>query len=172
MMMNLSELDHQLRTWNKKRKNNAEIAKTLPEALDLFILVMQAGLDFQVALTHYLDNAPRNALWNEFSTLQTEIRTGVSRTDALRHMRKRVTEPSLQETLQTILQGLELGSALTPILKIQAKALRQKRAYEAEKRAAVAPLKLMFPLLVFIFPTLFVILFTPIYLQMSSGGFQ
>jgi len=168
--MTLTALDQRLRAWNTQRQENLEIARTLPEALDLLILVMQAGLDFQVALAHFIDSAPRNALWKELSVLQTEIRTGVSRLEALRHMVRRVQEPSLQETGRTLIQGLELGSSLTPNLKMQAKALRQKRAFDAEKRAAVAPLKLMFPLLVFIFPTLFVILFTPIYIQMRTGS--
>ena len=140
----------------------------LPEAIDLLVLVMQAGLDFQVALAHYLERAPHNALWDEFSTLQTEIRTGLSRTDALRHLAGRVEEPSLRETARTIIQGIELGSSLTPILRAQAQALRKRRAYAAEKRAATAPLKLMFPLLVFIFPTLFAILVAPMLIQMSG----
>jgi tight adherence protein C len=154
--------------WWQTRKRNVEMGRALPEALDLLILVMQAGLDFQVALAHYLDHSPHNALWDEFMTVQTEIRTGLSRIDALRHLAARATEPSLQETARTLVQALELGSSLTPILRQQAKALRQRRSYDAERRAALAPLKLMFPLMVFIFPSLFVILFTPIVLQIGK----
>lgn len=166
-MFSLNEADKRFRQWMSHRKQQKEIAAALPEAIDLLVLVMQAGLDFQVALAHYLERAPRNALWNEFSTLQTEIRTGLSRTDALRHLAARVDEPSLKETARTVIQGIELGSSLTPILRAQAQALRKRRGYAAEKRAATAPLKLMFPLLVFIFPTLFAILIAPMLIQMS-----
>jgi tight adherence protein C len=167
-MISLTELDTNLRLWNERRKRRKVIAATLPEAIDLLILVMQAGLDFQVALGHYLENAPHNALWEEFSMLQTEIRTGLSRVEALRHLAQRVDEPNLKETARTIIQGLELGSSLTPILRIQAQTLRKRRANDAEKRAAIAPLKLMFPLLVFIFPTIFIILFAPMLIQMAG----
>jgi tight adherence protein C len=167
-MVSLKELDARIRQWNVNRKRAKEINAALPEAIDLLVLVMQAGLDFQVALAHYLDKAPHNALWEEFSTLQSEIRTGLSRTDALRHLAARVREPGLKETARTIIQGIELGSSLTPILRTQAQALRKQRAYAAEKQAATAPLKLMFPLLVFIFPTIFVILIAPMVIQMSG----
>src|SRR5476649_1024494 len=115
-MLSLKEADTRVRQWNVNRKRTKEIAAALPEAIDLLVLVMQAGLDFQVALAHYLEKAPHNALWDEFSTLQTEIRTGLARTDALRHLAARVQEPSLKETARTIVQGIELGSSLTPIL--------------------------------------------------------
>jgi tight adherence protein C len=131
---------------------------------------MQAGLDFQVALSQYLERAPAGPLREELAKLQTEIRTGCSRVDALRHLRDRVPEPGLQETARTLIQGIELGSSLTPILKAQAQALRRRRSYQAEKRAAVAPLKLMFPLFVFIFPTIFIVLFGPVYLTVMHGA--
>ncbi len=83
---------------------------------------------------------------------------------------QRVPEPALQETARTVIQGIELGSSLSPILRAQARALRQRRAFEAERKAAQAPLKLMFPLFVFIFPTIFVVLFGPILLHVLRGS--
>ncbi len=154
----------------KRKKRFAQISAALPEALDLLVVVMQAGLDFQVALEEYLNRAPKGPLWDEFSRLQAEIRTGSSRVQALRSLRARVPLPALQETMQTLIQGMELGSSLTPLLRTQAKALRMRRSLEAEKQAAVAPLKLMFPLFVFIFPTLFIALLGPVFLSMSKGG--
>jgi len=141
----------------------------LPEAIDLLTLVMQAGLDFQVALAHYLERAPQGPLREELSIVQSEIRTGTSRTDALRNLAERVPVKDLQETARAIIQGIELGSSLTPILRAQARALRKRRAFAAEKKAAVAPLKLMLPLFVFIFPTLFVVLFGPVVLTVMRG---
>ncbi len=154
--------------WMIERRRRRLIPAALPEALDLLTLVLQAGLDFQVALAHYLERAPQGPLREELALVQSEIRTGVSRVDALRHLGERVPDRDLRETTQAIIQGIELGSSLTPILRIQAKALRQRRAFEAEKQAAIAPLKLMFPLFVFIFPTLFVVLFGPVALTVMK----
>ena len=156
--------------WLEQRRRRKLIPAALPEALDLLTLVMQAGLDFQVALAHYLDRAPQGPLRDELATVQSEIRTGVSRVDALRRLAERVPDRDVRETARAIVQGIELGSSLTPILRAQARALRQRRAFAAEKRAAVAPLKLMFPLFVFIFPTLFVVLFGPVVLTVMKGG--
>jgi tight adherence protein C len=169
-MLTASKWYERIREWNRERKTLPQIAAALPEAIDLLVVVMQAGLDFQVALSQYLERAPDGPLREELVKLQTEIRTGNSRVDALRHLRDRVREPGLQETVRSIIQGIELGSSLTPLLKAQAQALRQRRSYQAEKRAAVAPLKLMFPLFFFIFPTIFIVLFGPIYLTVMHGA--
>lgn len=155
--------------WLAQRERMKRLPAALPEAIDLLTLVMQAGLDFQVALAHYLERAPEGPLREELSIVQSEIRTGVSRVDALRHLAERVPNRDFRETSRAIIQGIELGSSLTPILRAQAKALRKRRALDAEKRAAVAPLKLMFPLFVFIFPTLFVVLFGPVVLTIMRG---
>jgi tight adherence protein C len=169
-MISIREFDQRIRDWNEDRKTLPLIAGALPEAIDLLVLVMQAGLDFQVALAHYLEKAPHGPLWEELSKLQMEIRTGVSRVEALRHLAQRTHETGLREMARAIVQGIELGSSLTSILRAQSQALRRRRATLAEKRAALAPLKLMFPLLVFIFPTVLVVLFTPLYLTAQHVG--
>jgi tight adherence protein C len=168
-MRSLKELETKCRVCFLQRKRLRLIPAALPEAIDLLTLVMQAGLDFQVALSHYLERAPQGPLREELAIVQSEIRTGTSRVDALRHLCERVRDRDVRETARAIIQGIELGSSLTPILRAQAKALRKRRAFEAEKRAAVAPLKLMFPLFVFIFPTLFVVLFGPVVLTVMKG---
>src|SRR5450432_3880105 len=144
-MKSFQELEQVARAWIETRARLRLIPTALPEAIDLLTLVMQAGLDFQVALAHYLERAPQGPLREELSIVQSEIRTGTSRTDALRHLAERVPVRDLQETARAIIQGIELGSSLTPILRAQASALRKRRAFEAEKKAAVAPLKLMLP---------------------------
>ena len=168
----MAHREHQgrlMETRFSRRRRISLIRASLPEAIDLLTVVMQAGLDFQVALAHYLERAPQGPLREELALVQLEIRTGVSRIDALRNFCERVPDRDVRETARAIIQGIELGSSLVPILRTQAKALRQRRAFEAEKRAAVAPLKLMFPLFVFIFPTLFVVLFGPVVLAIARG---
>jgi len=169
MVVSLQDWNRRFKQWNVNRKRLPQMRAALPEAIDLMTLVMQAGLDFQVALVHYLERAPQSPLREELARVQSEIRTGVSRVDALRRLSERVPDRDVRETARAIIQGIELGSSLTPILRAQARALRKRRAFEAEKRAAVAPLKLMFPLFVFIFPTLFVVLFGPVVLTVMNG---
>ncbi len=169
MIPNIRELDARFKQWMRDRKRLPLIAAALPEAIDLMVLVMRAGLDFQVALAQYLERGPEGPLREEFSRMQAEMRTGTPRLEALRRLYDRVHEPGLRETVRAIIQGIELGSSLTPILRTQSQALRKTRAYQAERRAAVAPIKLMFPLFVFIFPTLFIVLFGPLLISFMQG---
>jgi tight adherence protein C len=156
------------RWWENKRKI-ARISSALPETIDLVALVLQAGLDFQMALAQSVIHLPCGPLRDELALVQNEIRTGASRVDALRNLARRTPSPDLREIASSILQGLELGSSLAPLLRRQARVLRTRRALEAEKRAALAPLKLLFPLFVFIFPTLFIVLFGPVVLAVMKG---
>jgi tight adherence protein C len=170
MGISFTDIDRRFRRWNTQRKRRLLIAAALPEAIDLLALVMQAGLDFQVALKHYVDDGPAGPLKEELQGVSREIQLGTSRVNALKHLCERMPEPALKETARTLIQGIELGSSLTPLLRSQAQALRRHRACQAEKAAAKAPLKLMFPLMVFIFPTIFIVLFGPLALQFYSGG--
>jgi len=165
-----SSLDQSFRAWNYRRKRFPEIAAALPEAIDMLALVMRAGLDFQVALKQYVNRGPDGALKEELRTVYQEIQLGSSRVEALKHLAKRVPEPGIREMTRTVIQGIEMGSSLTPLLRAQAQALRRQRAYQAEKKAAQAPLKLLFPLMVFIFPTIFIVLFGSLALNIYSGA--
>ncbi len=157
-----------MKSFAEKRRLQ-QIRASLPEALDILALVMQAGLDFQVALLHYLESGPVGPVREELAAMQLEIRTGTSRVEALRSLQTRVDSAELRETARALIQGIELGTSLAPVLRLQAKVLRKRRALEAEKHAALAPIKLMFPLFVFIFPTIFVVLFGPVVLSMMRG---
>ncbi|MFA5975736.1 MAG: type II secretion system F family protein [Elusimicrobiota bacterium] len=169
MVFSLAGLDVSFREWNRRRRLFPAIASALPEAIDLLALVMRAGLDFQVALQQYLIWGPPGPLRDELVLVQREIQTGSSRTEALRNLLKRVPEAGLRETVQAIVQGIEMGTSLSPLLRQQAQSLRQQRGFQAEKKAAVAPLKLMFPLFVFIFPTLLLVLFGPMAISLIQG---
>jgi tight adherence protein C len=166
----LKEWDAKVRAWNDRRKRARLIASALPEALDLLCLVMQAGLDFQVALKHYLEKGPGGPLKEELETVFHEIQLGISRVQALKNLCGRAPDPDLKETARALLHGLELGASLTPLLRTQAQALRRQRAFRVEKKAALAPLQLLFPLIVFIFPTIFMVLLGPLAIRVYSGG--
>jgi tight adherence protein C len=160
----------QLNQWRAKQKQKKRIDAALPAALDLMALVMQAGLDFQVALQKYVQEGPAGPLKEEWTALQQELALGASRKDALKHLAQHTCSDALRETARALTQGLELGSSLAPLLKMQARSLRQKMAFAAEKKAAQAPLKLLFPLFVFIFPTILAVLIGPIIMSIAAGG--
>jgi tight adherence protein C len=170
MAISVAALDHAVREWNIQRRARVEIRQQLPPAIDLLALIVQAGLDFQVALAYYVEHAPKGALQQELTRVQQEIRVGIPRVEALKRLGTRVGESSVREFVQTVVQGIELGASLGPLLRTQAQALRRAQAAHAEKQAAKAPLKLLAPLLLFIFPTIFIVLFGPLALTVLRGG--
>ena len=163
------QLDRHLLDWNRRRRRSQAIRAELPDALELWALMLQAGLDIRTALQHYLIDGPAGPLKSDLESVARELQMGAARAEALRQLAQRTDEPNLRETLRGLIQGLELGAALAPLLRSQARALRRQRALEAEKQAAQAPLKLLFPLIVFIFPTVFLVLFGPLALSLSQG---
>ena len=96
---------------------------------------------------------------------------GCSRKEAYALLAQRTTFRPLRDLSRGIVQALLLGTSFAPFLRQQAAALRLKRLHLAEKKAAEAPLKILFPLFVFIFPTIFLVLLAPIALSLSRGGF-
>lgn len=154
---------------SKIQQRHREISRTLPDVLDLLVLSMEAGLDFSAALNKYLEKGEKGQLHGELFMVQQEMQMGKTRIDALKSMDERLSIPSVNSITTSIIQALELGSSLTPVLKVQAEQLRIQRFQAAEKMAAEAPTKMLFPLLFFIFPTVFIILFGPIILSFLKG---
>lgn len=152
-------------------KRHKVITRSLPYALDLITVAVEAGLDFGAAVGRLVDKAKRGALTEEFFLMLQQIRMGKTRRDALRDMAKRVDLPDLASIVASLVQADELGTSLGPILRIQSDQLRTKRTQRAEKLAAEAPVKMLIPLLGCIFPAVFVMLFGPIILQFMKGGF-
>ena len=147
------------------------IFRALPDTVDIITMAMEAGLDFNAAVDRLVKQGEKNMLNMEFKKMFHEVQMGKSRIAALEDMTKRVEEPSLTSVVSSLIQGLKLGTSLSPILKAQSAQIRVLRSQMAEKLAAEAPLKLLFPLLFFIFPTIFIILFGPIVLMFMKGGF-
>jgi len=156
-------LNNQIQT---RQKN---ILRNLPDALDLLVLTMEAGLDFSMALNKYIEKGEKGPLRDEFFIVQQEIKMGKTRIEALNSLSERLKIPAVETVINSLVQGLQLGSSLTPILKIQSQQLRIQRFQMAEKLAAEAPTKMLFPLLFFIFPTVFIVLFVPIILSFLKG---
>lgn len=150
---------------SKIKQRNKIIFRTLPDVLDTIILCIKAGLDFSAALNKYVEKGQKGPLYDELFTVQKQIQMGKNRTEALEEMIERTQHPQLTEVVNSLVQSLKLGSSVVNVLKSQSEQLRIKRFQLAEKLAHEAPTKLLFPLVFFIFPTVFIILFVPIILS-------
>jgi len=161
--------------WLRKKitQRRTAIRRLMPYALDLLTLSVEAGLDFTAALGRMVPKLGNTALSQEFGEVLREIRLGRSRSEALREMADRVNMGEVTAFCSSLIQADELGADLGPVLRVLADQMRDQRANLAEKKAMEAPVKIMFPLIAFIFPTVFIILFAPIgidYLQDLFGG--
>lgn len=151
-------------TWLRRKlyRRQNEIRKLLPYALDLLTLSVEAGLDFTSALARLVPKMKGAALAEEFHELLRVIRLGRSRRDALRDMSERLNMPEVTSFTSSLVQADELGASIGNVLRVQCDQMRSDRANRAEKKAMEAPVKILFPLIAFIFPTVFIILFAPI----------
>jgi tight adherence protein C len=147
------------------KKRHLEIMKNLPNVLDLLTLSVEAGKDFLTSLRDILNRRKMDALGEELGRTFKEIQLGKKRQVALRDLSIRVKQPDLTAVLNAIIQAEELGVSIGNLLKIQGDMLRNKRFVRAEKLANEAPVKILFPMVVFIFPSVFIILMVPILMQ-------
>ena len=153
--------------WLRKviQSRHAEILSALPNVLDLLTLSVQAGKDFLASLRDIIHRRKMDALNEELSRTFQEIKLGKKRSQALRDLSSRVGQPDLSTVLNSIIQAEELGVSIGELLTIQGDMLRDKRFARAEKRAGEAPVKIVLPLALFIFPAVVIILVVPIILQ-------
>jgi tight adherence protein C len=153
--------------WLKTRiaKRQMEILRALPNLLDLLTLSVEAGKDFMSSLRDILQRRKMDALGEEWMRTFQEIQLGRKRTDALRDLSKRVRQPDLTSVVNAIIQAEELGVSIGQLLRIQGDVLRSKRFSMAEKLANEAPVKIIIPIVAFIFPAVIIILVGPIIMQ-------
>jgi len=142
-----------------------KIQKSLPFVLDLLTLSVEAGLDFMNAMQRIVDRSKVDALGEELLRVLREIQLGKTRRTALKDMSDRVDQTDLRSVINALVQADELGVGIASILRIQADQMRQRRFERAEKMANEAPVKMLFPLVAFIFPAVFLVLLGPIILQ-------
>ncbi len=150
------------------RKN--ELLKTLPFYLDIITLCVEAGLNMQGAMNQAVAKGPKGVLRNEFQRVLRDIRAGKGRADALRGMAERLNEPTVSHFTTAVVQAESMGMNLGPVLRAQADQRRTERFLRAEKLAMEAPVKMLFPLIVFIFPCTFIVLFFPIAMKFMHAG--
>jgi len=146
--------------WVKRviKKRLRTIDRDLPFYLDVITLSVEAGSNLTGALTQAVSKAPMSPLRQEFNRVLRDIRAGKQRADALREFSERIGNESLSSVVSGMIQAEKSGASLGPVLRSQATQLRNTRFADAEKRAMEAPVRLLAPLVLFIFPTTFVVL--------------
>lgn len=144
----------------KIKHRQVQIQKDLPYALDLIMVSVEAGLSFDGAMARVVNNI-KGELCDEFSKSLKEIRMGINRKTALRNMSERCDVKELSMFITSIIQADELGVSLGKVLRIESANLRELRKQLAREKAMKAPVKMLFPLIFFIFPSIFIIILGP-----------
>jgi tight adherence protein C len=152
---------------SKTQARQKQIQRALPDALDLLVISVEAGLGFDAAIQRLVDKRD-DALATEFARVLAEMRVGRSRRDALKDMVLRTQVPDLNNFVGAILQAEQLGVSVTKVLTVQAEQMRTVRRQRAEEKAAQLQLKLIFPLAIFIFPALCVVIMGPIWPTLAN----
>jgi tight adherence protein C len=136
------------------------ILKMIPDTLDLLTISVRAGLGFDAALAKVVEKLP-GPLSDEFRRALAEVRVGKARRDALRDMVPRTNVAPLSNFIGAIIQAEQLGVSISKVLQVQSEQLRIERRQRAEEMAAKAPIKMLFPLVGCIFPSLFIVILGP-----------
>lgn len=162
------------RVWLKDslKRRQKLVVKALPAYLDFLTMGVEAGLNMAGAIGQAVAKGPDGPLKNEFAFVLRDLRSGLTRAEALRRMDERVKVPQVTSFINAVIQAERMGASLGPTFRAQADQRRIERFQLAEKLAMEAPVKLIFPLVAFIFPVTFVVLMFPIAVKfMQSGAF-
>jgi tight adherence protein C len=142
------------------RRRQHDILLQIPDALDLLTISVRAGLGFDAALGKVVEKMV-GPLTDEFRRALAEVRVGKARREALRDIIPRTEVPALTNFIGAIIQAEQLGVSISKVLQVQSEQLRIERRQRAEEQAAKAPIKMLFPLVGCIFPSLFIIILGP-----------
>jgi tight adherence protein C len=152
---------------SRVQKRQASVAVELPDALDLLSVSVEAGLGFDGAVQKLTEHM-KGPLIEEFEMALGEMRIGEGRQEALKKMAQRSASPEMGSFVRSIIQADQLGISLGRILRIQATDSRMKRQMLAEEKAMKAPIKMLFPTVIFIFPAMFIVVLGPAFLNLST----
>ncbi len=152
----------------KLEERKEQIAKDLPDVIDLLVISVEAGLGFEAALGRVVQNVP-GELSNEFSRMLQETRVGVSRNEAMKALAERTDVDELNSFILSINQADQFGVSVSRMLRVQAEEIRVRRRQRIQERAFAAPVKMVFPLVLCIFPGIFVVLLAPAAMQIVDS---
>jgi tight adherence protein C len=153
----------------KMRARSLAMTLQLPDALDLLTISVEAGLGFDAALAKVVEKM-EGALVDEFRQALAEVRMGRSRREALRDVANRADAQPVTNFVGAIVQAEQLGVPIAKVLQIQSNQLRIERRQRAEEAAAKAPVKMLFPMVGCIFPTIFIVILGPAVVTVMGGG--
>lgn len=156
---------------NSRKAREAQIVRTLPGAVDVLSLSVEAGLEFLIALERLVKRGLSGPLRDELTAVLNDIRLGTTRSEALRAMASRLEIPQLSSFVSTLVQADLLGASIGDVLKSQAAFLRTERFQRAEKLGGQATQKIIFPMLLFIFPAVLLVVVAPIALKFIYQDF-
>lgn len=149
------------------RKRQQGIIRALPDALDLLVICVEAGLGFDQAIGKVYEKW-ENDLALAFGRVLKEIQLGKQRRDALRDMAERMDVPDVNAFIAAVIQADQLGVSMGKILRIQSDQMRVKRRQRAQEKAHQAPIKMMIPMVLLIFPSIWIVLLGPAIIQVKN----
>lgn len=158
----------------KTRQRSKQIQLSLPDMLDMMVVCVEAGLGLNQAMQRVAEElgTMSPALSEELQLTNLEIQTGMPRDEALRNLGVRTDSPDLKSLVAMLIQTDRFGTSIARALRVHSKTLRTKRRQRAEEQAAKTTIKLVFPLVIFIFPALLVVILAPAVLHIirTLGG--
>jgi tight adherence protein C len=151
----------------RRRTRQKEMQKALPDALDLLVVCVEAGLALNQALVRVSEETERLSpvLAEQLALVNLEIRAGTARDEALRNLGERTGLDDIKSLVAMLVQTDRFGTSIAQALRVHADTLRTKRRQRAEEAAAKTTIKLVFPLVLFIFPAMFVVILGPALIQ-------
>jgi tight adherence protein C len=150
------------------RKRQDEIVKTLPDALDILSVCVEAGLGLDGAMQRVADKW-ENEIGKAFERVLREMQMGRERSAALRDMAYRMEVRDMTSFVAALIQASQLGISISKVLKVQADQMRIKRRQRAEERAQQAPVKMLFPMTFLIFPSIWIVIMGPAFLILKAS---
>ncbi|WP_299598345.1 type II secretion system F family protein [uncultured Microbulbifer sp.] len=152
-----------------RTRREQALVRSLPIYLDFLTMSTQAGLNITGAIMQSVDKGPESPMKIEFRKYLRDLRAGMSRDDGLRTMADRLDISEINAFVSAVIQAEKTGASVGNTLKIQSDQRRMERFQKAEKLAMQAPVKLIFPLVAFIFPTTFIVIFFPIAMKLMEA---
>jgi tight adherence protein C len=152
------------------RRDRPRIQKMFPFVLDMMCLMLEAGLDFASALARISEQLAHHPMGREIALLLNDIQLGRGRADALRRFRGRLRIPAITRFASLLIQADTLGAPIGQLLRDEARQVRFDRFQTAERIGQAAAQKLLFPLVFCIMPVVFLVIFGPLFVQISATG--
>ena len=154
---------------SKIRARKTDLIRSLPDAIDLLTVCVEAGLGLDLAMTRVAEKWDK-PLSLEFQKVVSEIKVGKARREALREMARRTGVPEVNTFIASLVQAEQLGVSIAKVLRIQSDQMRIRRRQIAEEKARRAPVLMLLPLALFIFPAIYIVILGPSVPQFLGGG--